>query len=293
MSVIGAIESIYCIIQIVFLRCIYYIIYLFCFFLQANSIVVQTPPPVKKTTPSPIKAKQLSDIPPFKPIPPAAERPVVPTMIALNTTRVMSFSPHPSKATPTLVGVAVPAFNKMPSSISRISTTNNDKPVSVIMAVPSKQIAQDKLSSQSFALRTLTNAGNDIAPPVPQQASNSIQSLLAATNLTEAALEEVLLQKHRQMLQQQAAMMMTSTTTTTTTTTPRSPNRLGNIGKVMNAPKEYYPVGYDKNFDDNFASRVELPDTSFYCGDQKHFPGLYADEDLGCMVSFSFKSFHA
>lgn len=52
----------------------------------------------------------------------------------------------------------------------------------------------------------------------------------------------------------------------------------------MNAPREYYPMGYDKNFDDNFASRVDLPDTSFYCGDQKHFPGLYADEDLGCMV---------
>ncbi|PSN40370.1 hypothetical protein C0J52_11850 [Blattella germanica] len=50
------------------------------------------------------------------------------------------------------------------------------------------------------------------------------------------------------------------------------------------ASMEYYPVGYDKNFDDNFASRVELPDTSFNCGDQKHFPGLYADEDLGCMV---------
>lgn len=52
----------------------------------------------------------------------------------------------------------------------------------------------------------------------------------------------------------------------------------------MNAPREYYPMSYDKNFDDNFASRVDLPDTSFYCGDQKHFPGLYADEDLGCMV---------
>lgn len=56
----------------------------------------------------------------------------------------------------------------------------------------------------------------------------------------------------------------------------------------MNAPREYYPMGYDKNFDDNFASRVDLPDTSFYCGDQKHFPGLYADEDLGCMVKYFF-----
>jgi hypothetical protein len=53
----------------------------------------------------------------------------------------------------------------------------------------------------------------------------------------------------------------------------------------MNAPKEYYPVGYDKNFDDNFKSKVELPSTTFHCGDQKHFPGLYADPDLGCMVS--------
>jgi len=52
----------------------------------------------------------------------------------------------------------------------------------------------------------------------------------------------------------------------------------------MNAPKEYYPVGYDKNFDDNFVSKVDLPGTTFHCGDQKHFPGLYADEDLGCMV---------
>lgn len=56
----------------------------------------------------------------------------------------------------------------------------------------------------------------------------------------------------------------------------------------MNAPKEYYPVGYDKNFDDNFKSKVDLPETSFHCGAQKHFPGLYADEDLGCMVSFPF-----
>lgn len=40
----------------------------------------------------------------------------------------------------------------------------------------------------------------------------------------------------------------------------------------MNAPKEYYPVGYDKNFDDNFKSKVDLPPTSFSCAKQKHFP---------------------
>lgn len=54
--------------------------------------------------------------------------------------------------------------------------------------------------------------------------------------------------------------------------------------KVMNAPKEYYPVGYEKDFDDNFKSKVDLPPTSFSCVKQKHFPGLYADTDLGCMV---------
>lgn len=58
----------------------------------------------------------------------------------------------------------------------------------------------------------------------------------------------------------------------------------------MNAPKEYYPSGYDKDFDDNFKSKVDLPATSFYCGDQKHFPGLYADQDLGCMVNAKFNA---
>lgn len=58
--------------------------------------------------------------------------------------------------------------------------------------------------------------------------------------------------------------------------------------KVMNAPQEYYPVGYEKNFDDHFVSKVDLPDTTFSCGDQKHFPGLYGDEDLGCMVSVEY-----
>lgn len=59
----------------------------------------------------------------------------------------------------------------------------------------------------------------------------------------------------------------------------------------MNAPKEYYPVGYDKNFDDNFKSKIDLPATSFHCGDQKHFPGLYGDQDLGCMVSRQQRTF--
>jgi hypothetical protein len=119
----------------------------------------------------------------------------------------------------------------------------------------------------------------------------SIKTLAKATNLSEDAIAAAIALRQQQLIQQQQAAA-TSTTTTTTTTTKRptasSPIKkypLAVPSKVMNAPQEYYPVGYDKNFDDNFASRVELPDTTFYCGDQKHFPGLYADEDLGCMVS--------
>jgi hypothetical protein len=119
----------------------------------------------------------------------------------------------------------------------------------------------------------------------------SIKTLAKATNLSEEAIAAAIALRQQQLIQQrQAAATSTTTTTSTTTKKPSvaSPFRkypLVAPSKVMNAPREYYPVGYDKNFDDNFASRVELPDTSFSCGDQKHFPGLYADEDLGCMVS--------
>ena len=118
----------------------------------------------------------------------------------------------------------------------------------------------------------------------------SIKTLAKATNLSEDAIAAAIALRQQQMLQQQQAAAAAATTTTTTTRKPPPANTIKKYplaapSKVMNAPREYYPVGYDKNFDDNFASRVELPETSFNCGDQKHFPGLYADEDLGCMVS--------
>lgn len=129
----------------------------------------------------------------------------------------------------------------------------------------------DKLSSTNFSIRTLPTPNNELPPAIPQTATNSIQGLLSSNNISEA-LEAALLQRKKQQA-------------TTYKPSALAHKNSGSVGKVMNAPKEYYPVGYDKNFDDNFASRVELPETSFYCGDQKHFPGLYADEDLGCMVS--------
>ncbi|CAG9816699.1 unnamed protein product [Phaedon cochleariae] len=211
-----------------------------------------------------LKKSLATQLPPFKPIPPADERPALP----------------PSISQPSLMGIAVPAFSAMPSSISRFSVGNPGSPkVMAVVAVPKKQSqlhAMDKIGSSHFADRTLPSL-DDLPEPIPQHSSNSIQALLAANNVTEETLEAALLQRQQQLLLRRA--------TSTTTTTYRPTSKYANsVGKVMNAPKEYYPVGYDKNFDDNFASRVDLPETSFYCGDQKHFPGLYADEDLGCMV---------
>ncbi|XP_020296002.1 protein PFC0760c-like [Pseudomyrmex gracilis] len=116
-----------------------------------------------------------------------------------------------------------------------------------------------------------------------QKMKTSLKDLAEASNITLEALEAAILLKQQQFLKKQQETITTSTTTTTATPLKNVYNF--EATKVMNAPREYYPVGYDRNFDDNFASRVDLPETSFYCGDQKHFPGLYADEDLGCMVS--------
>ncbi|KAF2900728.1 hypothetical protein ILUMI_05458, partial [Ignelater luminosus] len=250
------------------------------------------PSPVMPTKASMIPAKSsesASTIPPFKPIPPAPERPSVNSnSLSANVSRRIGGNVIP---TPALMGV-VPSFNALPPSISRISTNSNVKldgkkaAMALIVPIPAnKPKASEKMSSSNFALRTLQSPNNELAPLLSATSTNSIQALSAATNISAEAIEAALIMRQQQLLQRKAA---TSTTTTTTTTTyrpppPPPPKRINSRNKVMNAPREYYPVGYDKNFDDNFASRVDLPDTSFYCGDQKHFPGLYADEDLGCM----------
>lgn len=244
------------------------------YFLQENQIRVRSPSAsVSAEVPNmqdnlPIKKTDFPTIPPFKPIPPAPERP--------DATKS-------NIATPTVMGIAVPAYNPMVSSISRLSTgptlpsePTNPKVMAVVVPMNKVQTSDDKLSSTNFALRTLPSPNNELPPPT----SNSVQALLAANNITEDMLQTALLQRHQ---------LLAKTKTATTTLRPSVNNKYASsVGKVMNAPKEYYPVGYDKNFDDNFASRVELPETSFYCGDQKHFPGLYADEDLGCMVRLLF-----
>ncbi|VEN61638.1 unnamed protein product, partial [Callosobruchus maculatus] len=187
--------------------------------------------------------RSTSTIPPFKPLP--------------------SDDISDSAKPPVVMGIVPPPFSAMPSSISRIFVgTNPDSKVMVV--VPNKP----SKPSTNLSDRVLP-ADTNLSP------NSSLQSILAAQNVSEEALEMALIQRQQ--------MMARRSSTTSTTTTRPTPRQSSSVGKVMNAPKEYYPVGYDKNFDDNFASRVELPETSFYCGNQKHFPGLYADEDLGCM----------
>ncbi|GJQ82161.1 putative chitin binding peritrophin-A [Trypoxylus dichotomus] len=217
---------------------------------------------------------QASTVPPFKPIPPAPERPILTTATATTmSANATKLRPKKEPTIPVSMGIAVPAFNSIPSSsISRIShgatvPADAKAPPQIAIIMPVKKQAADKMSS-SFALRTLpTEQVANFPAPIAQTDSNYVH------NISESVLEEAIAQRQT-----------TSTTAPISTTSKPKYYKHSTIGKVMNAPKEYYPVGYDKNFDDNFSSRVDLPETSFRCGDQKHFPGLYADEDLGCMV---------
>ncbi|XP_030554027.1 uncharacterized protein LOC115757757 isoform X2 [Drosophila novamexicana] len=175
--------------------------------------------------------------------------------------------------------VAVPVFQAMPESIARIANVGKADVALPEQRTLAKHPNYLQFEEPKFDLKDVT-----------------VEELAAAANVTVDTIKHAIYVREQQLKAEHRAMlasklreefMRTSTvkTTTTTTTTPR-PRQLAEhkVSKVMNAPKEYYPVGYDKNFDDNFKSKVDLPPTSFSCARQKHFPGLYADTDLGCMV---------
>lgn len=228
---------------------------------------------VPPRTPNKMPGEISFTVPPFKPIPPAVERPTT-NKIPMKNEKV---------PVPAMAGIIVPTFQAMPTSISRISAGNtmtaDKKTATSIQSTQSLEENKKKLSSSNLALRTLpTNANIN---SLPQISLNTIETLAANSNISVEAIQAAIAQKQQQLLKQQQEQKIVITTKRPVTSATKRPST---GSKVMNAPKEYYPVGYDKNFDDNFASRVELPETSFYCGDQKHFPGLYADEDLGCMV---------
>lgn len=196
--------------------------------------------------------------------------------------------------------VAVPVFQAMPQSISRIANVGKSDVGQPEQRTVSKNPNYLQFEEPKFDLKDVT-----------------VEELAAAANVTVETIKHAIYVREQQLKAEHRAMlasklreefMRTSTvkTTTTTTTTTPKPRQLAehkvskvsvylihlffdplychNLLQVMNAPKEYYPVAYDKNFDDNFKAKVDLPPTSFSCTRQKHFPGLYADTDLGCMV---------
>jgi len=194
-------------------------------------------------------ASQYDAKPKASTVPPFKPIPPAPEHAAIIKPNVTRYTKKTQRIPePAIVGMVVPEFNAIPASINTV-------PI---------------MKKSSHVIR---NPG-----PLPPATINEINSL------PSAVVQQYLLNNNISENAIEALKQKITTTTTTTTPRPTKRSNIANMGKVMNAPREYYPVGYDKNFDDNFASRVELPETSFYCGDQKHFPGLYADEDLGCMV---------
>lgn len=224
-------------------------------------------------------------VPPFKPIPPAQERPVVDfsndvlRMTAMNFTQPQNMGNMPI---PALTGIVVPAFQGMPPSISRISSnkiaianalqTNYTK----VGQVMGTQIKTDATGTSKFS-NTIKSKDETTDAPIP--VNKLVQIISSFPNISMDVIEAAILYRQKQLSKQNEHVIVN--TPTTTAAPPKKQYTSSN--KVMNAPREYYPVGYDKNFDDNFASTVELPETTFTC-QQKHFPGLYADEDFGCMV---------
>lgn len=250
-----------------------------------EAIIAVTPlPQVLNVTKKQRQSQQLhvqsQTMPPFKPIPASA---IDPKLIIGNSIR--QNLPTATRVRPAMIVThdPIPAFHAMPTSVVQAYTAAQvSDPVEQKQPLPSANLYQ-----------RVINTHNNIS------SSHLNMAGLSPAEADIIARKQALKKKQAMILAQQSAAALTSSTTTTTSAapieyiTPLSPVRTGvaasstkyMASKVMNAPKEYYPVGYDKNFDDNFVSRVELPETSFYCGDQKHFPGLYADEDLGCMVS--------
>ncbi|XP_037041412.1 uncharacterized protein LOC119078071 isoform X1 [Bradysia coprophila] len=210
----------------------------------------------------------------------------------------------------------VPAFQALPQSVTKISSgqivqLDSKKAVNTNTIYPSNYVKREDVNQPSIDDQSQFIAPQPFTSPLKlpkvDLMGHTVEELAAAANISVEAIQKAIQMKQQQLLaEQQAAMYKqqieimqqfatttkmptrpSTTTTTTTTTTARPVTKRYQISggnKVMNAPKEYYPAGYEKNFDDNFMSKVDLPATSFHCGDQKHFPGLYADMDLGCMV---------
>ncbi|TKX27755.1 uncharacterized protein LOC111348907 isoform X2 [Spodoptera litura] len=251
-------------------------------------IIVQAPveQTIAKPVPTVTMAKPMPmGIPAFKPLPPKEETLAV---LPIASTR-KTYTPL---QVPQSKGPGLAYQNPVPHQVHDIA--NN--------AVYNTKKVDD--------YNSITGYGDDTVLKFNKEEINSkIAEIAKAGNISMEAVEAAIALRQQQLLSKYAnipapipAPTTTSSTTTTTTEQPfvfqqepepeiltaaipqKPPKRTPISGKVMNAPREYYPVGYEKNFDDHFQSKVDLPETNFHCGDQKYFPGLYGDESLGCMV---------
>ncbi|XP_011569311.3 uncharacterized protein LOC105398770 isoform X2 [Plutella xylostella] len=253
---------------------------------------VEVPTTMNKVNPAPkvtIAKPMPMGVPPFKPLPPKDDHLNV---VPITTPSKKTYSPL---QIPQSKGPGLAYQNPVPHQVHELA--NQLHPV-----YNTKKV--DDYNS-------ITGYGDDTSLKFTKEDINEkIAEIARAGNISMEAVEAAIALRQQQLLNKYASLAVpptTSTTTTTTTTTTEVPlvfqpepepeiivqhahqvqqhkKRIPTSGKVMNAPREYYPVGYEKNFDDAFQSKVDLPETSFHCGDQKYFPGLYGDENLGCMV---------
>ncbi|XP_026497465.2 uncharacterized protein Mtg isoform X2 [Vanessa tameamea] len=235
--------------------------------------------PMYKAQPTVTMAKPMPmGVPPFRPLPPKEE-----TLRVVPLAASMKKTYSPLQAPP---ASGSPYQNPVPHQVHDIAN---------MYSYNTKKV--DDYNS-------ISGYSDDVTLKFNKDDINSkIAEIAKAGNISMEAVEAAIALRQQQLLSKYANIPVPTTTGTTTTTTteavvfqlepepeiivapvPNKPKRNPTSGKVMNAPREYYPVGYEKNFDDHFQSKVDLPDTNFHCGDQKYFPGLYGDENLGCMV---------
>ncbi|XP_068619663.1 uncharacterized protein mtg isoform X2 [Battus philenor] len=240
--------------------------------------------------------------------------PIVVQMPTIATTNTMAMAkPTITLAKPMPMGV--PPFRPLPPKedtlkvlpIASIKTNPQSKGPGLSYPNSQTHEATGPLSNYNTKkvddYNTITGYGDDTALKYTKEDINEkIAEIAKAGNVSMEAVEAAIALRQQQLLSKYANVPVPTDAPTTTTTQQApvfetqpepeivvesvhpKPKRNPTTGKVMNAPREYYPVGYEKNFDDHFQSKVDLPETSFHCGDQKYFPGLYGDESLGCMV---------
>ncbi|CAK1545742.1 unnamed protein product [Leptosia nina] len=277
---------------------------------------------LNRPQPSVTMAKPMPmGVPPFRPLPPKEETlKVLPiatrkTFTPLQIPSTISQSENPamhdnvskmvSQMQPRITSSNIKTLNPfipIPQANPSPFTPINPNAINFVDPVPKQELSYGYNTKKADDYNTISGYSDDTALKFSKDDINAkIAEIAKAGNISMEAVEAAIALRQQQLLNKYANIQIPTTSSTTTTEAPvvfelepepeiivapppQKPKRNPTIGKVMNAPREYYPVGYEKNFDDHFQSKVDLPDTNFHCGDQKYFPGLYGDENLGCMV---------